>query len=85
MRRHDECKETLRVARVTEQEAVKRAQTSQARYDSLREVVEGRQDIGAGARHLLGAGEETSTRFGLKGLVRELIEAEPVLGVGPGR
>jgi chromosome segregation protein len=77
MRQHDRAKEALRLAQVSEQEAVKRAQTSQARFDSLREVVEGRQDIGAGARHLLEAGEDTSRDFGLKGLVRELIEADP--------
>jgi chromosome segregation protein len=77
MRQHDRCKEALRVGTAEAQEAVKQAQTARARFDSLREVVEGRQDIGEGARHLLGAGEETATRFGLKGLVRELIEADP--------
>jgi len=77
MRHHETSKETLRVATLAEQEAVKLAQTATARYDSLREVVEGRQDIGAGARHLLESGEETASRYGLKGLVRELIEADP--------
>ncbi|MBW2498405.1 MAG: chromosome segregation protein SMC, partial [Deltaproteobacteria bacterium] len=71
------CKEALRLASAAEQEALKRAQTSKARFDSLREVVEGRQDIGEGARHLLGAGEEAASRFGLRGLVRELLEADP--------
>jgi chromosome segregation protein len=77
MRQHENSKEALRLATVAEQEAVKLAQTATARYDSLREVVEGRQDIGAGARHLLERGEETASRYGLKGLVRELIEADP--------
>ena len=77
MRAHDEAKEAVRVATLEAQEAAKRAQTSQARYDSLREVVEGRQDIGAGAKHLLDGGETTASRYGLKGLVRELIEADP--------
>jgi chromosome segregation protein len=77
MRAHDAAKEAFQVATLAAQEAVKGAQTSHARYDSLREVVEGRQDIGAGAKHLLDAGEEAASRFGLKGLVRELIEADP--------
>jgi chromosome segregation protein len=77
MRQHEQAKESLRVATVEEQEALKIAQTSRARFDSLREVVEGRQDIGAGARHLLAGGEDAATRFGLKGLVRELIETDP--------
>jgi chromosome segregation protein len=79
MRQHEAGKEALRVANVAEQEAVKRAQTATARYDSLREVVDGRQDIGAGARHLLERGGDTASRFGLKGLVRELIEADPAV------
>lgn len=77
MRAHDEAKESLRVATQAAQEAQKSAQTSHARYDSLREVVEGREDIGAGARHLLTGGQEVAERLGLKGLVRELLEADP--------
>jgi chromosome segregation protein len=77
LRQHEQAKERLRAASLEEQEALKVVQTSRARFDSLREVVEGRQDIGAGARHLLAGGPEAATRFGLKGLVRELIEADP--------
>lgn len=77
MRAHEVAREAIRVATLEAQEAVKRAQTSHARYDSLREVVEGRQDIGAGAKHLLDGGEATASKYGLKGLVRELIEADP--------
>ncbi len=77
MRAHEEAKEAIRGATLESEEAAKQAQTSQARYDSLREVVEGRQDIGAGAKHLLDGGEATASRLGLRGLVRELIEADP--------
>ncbi len=77
IRSHEEAKEGLVAATAAAQEAGKAAQTSHARYDSLREVVEGRQDIGAGARHLLTGGEEVASRYGLKGLVRELLEADP--------
>jgi len=76
MRQHDQSKESLRVATLEEQEAMKVAQTTRARFDSLREVVEGNQDVGAGARHLLEGGEPVAARFGLKGLVRELLEAD---------
>ena len=76
MRRHDQTKDALRAATLDEQEALKIAQTTRARFDSLREVVEGNQDVGAGARHLLEGGESVAARFGLKGLVRELLEAD---------
>ena len=77
MRQHESAKERLASATAAEQEAVGHAQKAHARYDSLREVVEGRQDVGAGARHLLERGEDATSRFGLKGMVRELIEADP--------
>ena len=77
MRAHEAAKEAIQVASLESQEAIKAAQTAHARYESLREVVEGRQDIGAGARHLLDQGEATASQLGLKGLVRELIEADP--------
>ncbi len=77
IRAHDEAKEAVRVSTEASQSAVKSAQTAHARYESLREVVEGRQDIGEGARHLLSRGEETARELGLRGLVRELIEADP--------
>jgi len=76
MRQHDQSKESLRAANLEEQEALKVAQTTRARFDSLREVVEGNQDVGAGARHLLEGGEPVAAKFGLKGLVRELLEAD---------
>jgi chromosome segregation protein len=77
MRQHDKAKEGQRVATLEEQEALKLAQTTRARFDSLREVVEGRQDVAAGARHLMEGGESVASRFGLKGLVRDLLEADP--------
>ena len=85
MRQVETSKEELQTLTGAAREALGLLQKSQARYDSLREVVEGRQDIGSGARHLLGADAEeasgdaasAATRYGLKGLVRELIEADP--------
>jgi len=76
IRAQEAARETWREASAAEQEATQRAQTTRARFDSLREVVEGRQDVAAGARHLLGAGEDSTSRLGLQGLVRELIEVD---------
>ena len=76
MRHHDRAKEQLREASEREQEATKLAQTTRARFDSLREVVDGRQDVAAGARHLLEGGEPVARRLGLRGLVRDLLEAD---------
>ena len=45
-----------------------------ARLDSLREVVERREDVNAATRHLLEQGEAARERFGLRGLVRDLLE-----------
>jgi len=77
LRKHELAKQTLKETTSAEQEALKLAQTTRARFDSLREVVGGRQDIGTGARHLLEGGESVSARLGLRGLVRELLEADP--------
>ena len=77
MRSHESAREAVRVATEASQESLKAAQTSQARFESLREVVEGRQDVGEGARRLLASGEEVNQRLGFRGLVRELIEADP--------
>jgi len=76
MRQHDHSKDVLRAATLDEQAALKNAQTTRARFDSLREVVEGNQDVAAGARHLLEAGELVAERLGFKGLVRDLLEAD---------
>ena len=77
MRGHESAKLAHRAAVEADQAAARAAQVTRARFDSLREVVEGRQDIGAGARHLLAASSETVEGLGVRGLVRELLEADP--------
>ncbi len=52
-------------------------ESRRARFASLQEVIESREDVGAAARHLLDQPDETRRRLGLKGLVRELIQSEP--------
>jgi len=75
--RDEGAKERVRTVTASAQEVLKDAQTTRARFDSLREVVEGRQDLGAGAQRLLSAGQARADALGIKGLVRELIEADP--------
>ncbi|HVN37613.1 MAG TPA: chromosome segregation protein SMC [Myxococcota bacterium] len=50
-----------------------------ARLVSLREVLARRDDVAEGTRHLLEGGEEARRRFGLRALVRDVIEVEPEL------
>jgi chromosome segregation protein len=47
-----------------------------ARLESLREVVERREDLGAAARHLLEQGDALRDRLGLRALVRDVLETD---------
>jgi chromosome segregation protein len=57
-------------------EAREAREMRRARLASLREVIERREDLGEGVRHLLDAGEAAGRRFGLRGLVRDLVEVD---------
>ena len=57
-------------------EARERRETRRARLASLSAVLERREDLGAGARALLDGGEESRRRHGLRGLVRDVLEAD---------
>ena len=48
-----------------------------ARLASLREVVERREDLGAAARHLLERDDSERAGFGLRALVRDVLETDP--------
>ncbi len=52
-------------------------ESRRARFTSLSEVIESREDVAAATRHLLDQPEERRRGLGLKGLVRELIQSEP--------
>ncbi|MCZ6782976.1 MAG: chromosome segregation protein SMC [Proteobacteria bacterium] len=54
-----------------------RHEARKARLDSLREVIERREDMGAATRHLLEGGDEVVRRYGVRGLVRDLLEVDP--------
>jgi chromosome segregation protein len=64
-----EAAETLRGVR-------ERRETRKARLDSLREVVERRDDVGEGARHLLAADGPQRPDLEFRGLVRDLLEVD---------
>jgi len=74
---HERAQERVREA--TEALAGRRElrETRRARLASLQELLERSEDVGEGARHLLGLPEEERTALGLRGLVRDLLEVDP--------
>ncbi len=76
MRTHERAGETLRTTSESLREARERYEARRARLDSLREVLERGEDLGAGTRHLIEQGESAASRFGLRGLVRELLDID---------
>ncbi len=51
-------------------------ETWRARLASLREVLERNEDVGEGTRHVLGRDEGERRAFGVRGLVRDLLEVD---------
>ena len=74
MKNHERQVERAREASEALREMRERYESRKARFDSLREVVERREDVSAGTRHLLECGDEARDRFGVRGLVREVLE-----------
>ena len=75
--------ETAECATASEREAAdvlrdarEKRDMRRARLDSLRELISRHEDVGEAARHLLEAGESTRRRFGLRGLLRDLLEVD---------
>ncbi len=66
----------LRHAIAGAREAREARDLRRARLESLREVVERREDLGAAARHLLEQGAELGAALGLRALVRDVLEAD---------
>ncbi len=58
------------------QEARTRREARHARLRSLQEMIERQEDVAEGTRHLLEAGEDVSRSHGLRGLVRDVLEAD---------
>jgi len=75
--RHERASVELRAAAERLREARERASGRAARLASLREMLERAEDLGGGTRHLVEQGEGVRTAHGLRGLVRDVLEAEP--------
>jgi chromosome segregation protein len=76
LHRHEQAGTRLRETAAALRETRERREARRARLTSLREVVERREDLGEGVRHLLGRGEEARQAYGLRALVREVLEPE---------
>ncbi|MEE3330728.1 MAG: chromosome segregation protein SMC [Myxococcota bacterium] len=76
MQRTNGANESARVASAELRECRETLEARRARLASLKEVTERNEDVSDGARHLLGQGEEERSRFGVRGLVRDLVEVD---------
>jgi chromosome segregation protein len=73
---HEEAVARGREAAEKLREVRERRETRKARLDSLREVVERRDDVGEGARHLLSTAGPQRPNLEFRGLVRDLLEVD---------
>ena len=73
---HEQAAARARQAAEELRELRERRETRKARLDSLREVVERRDDVGEGARHLLSAEGPQRRDLEFHGLVRDLLEVD---------
>jgi chromosome segregation protein len=76
LEKHESSVGEAREASEALREAREARETRRARLESLRELTARHDDVGEGARHLLGRGEPAGRDFRLLGLVRDLIEAD---------
>jgi len=76
LEQHEAAVAAERAADAAVRAAREEAEGKRARLVSLREVLERGDDVAAGARHLLERDEATRTRLGLRGLVRDFLEAD---------
>ncbi len=73
---HDAAVAAESSADIAMRDAREEVERKRARLVSLREVLQRGEDVAAGTRHLLERDEVTRHRLGLRGLVRDLIEAD---------
>jgi chromosome segregation protein len=76
LEKHESSVGEAREASEALREAREARETRRARLESLRELTARHDDVGEGARHLLGRGEQAGRAFRLLGLVRDLIETD---------
>jgi chromosome segregation protein len=73
---HERAGVAAREAALRVREVRELRETRRARLESLREVTARHEDVAPGTRHLLAQGEAARGRYGLRGLLRDLIEAD---------
>ncbi len=73
---HERAGVAARAAAEQLREAREAREVRRARLASLRELVDRHEDLGAGIRHLLDEGEAATRRYGVRALVRDLIEVD---------
>jgi chromosome segregation protein len=73
---HEEAVARGREAAEKLREVRERREMRKARLDSLREIVERRDDVGRGVRHLLSADGPQRSNLEFRGLVRDLLEVD---------
>jgi chromosome segregation protein len=76
MRTHDRATDALREATEAVRSVCERHEARKARLASLKEVVEQREDVGEATRHLMAKGDAARSEYGVKGLVRELLDVD---------
>ena len=74
---HERAIEAAREAAEQLRQARELRETRRARLESLQELLASREDVGEGARYLLGRDAEEQQGWGLRGLLRDLLEVEP--------
>ncbi len=77
MQRHEKLVEAERTSGEELVAVREKLESRRARFSSLSEVIESREDVGAATRHLLEQSDETRQRLGLRGMVRDLIQSDP--------
>jgi len=76
LQKHAKAIETERRESERVQASREGAEGRRARLDSLRELLERGDDVRDGTRHLMSRDDATRRRMGIRGLVRDVIEAE---------
>ena len=77
MRDYERQVQETRTASELLRELRERHEARKARLESLREVIERREDVAAGTRHILDQGASVRQQFGVRGLVRDCLQVEP--------
>ena len=76
LNQHEKAREDVRQSSDALRSKSERFEAGKARMAALKDFLSNQEDIGAGTQHLLEQGEEAAERYGLRGLVRDLLDVE---------